>query len=45
MSRRGQALGDRIETGAELAAGLLLVATALVALLQVFCRYLLGDAP
>lgn len=37
-------LGDRIELGVEVAAILLLLATATVALLQVFCRYVLGDA-
>lgn len=37
-------LGDRIELGVEVAAILLLLATASVALLQVFCRYVLGDA-
>jgi len=37
-------LGDRIELGVEVAAVLLLLATATVALLQVFCRYVLGDA-
>jgi TRAP-type C4-dicarboxylate transport system permease small subunit len=37
-------LGDRIELAVEVAAILLLLATAFVALLQVFCRYVLGDA-
>jgi tripartite ATP-independent transporter DctM subunit len=37
-------VGDHIELGAELAAIALLLATAFVALLQVFCRYVLGDA-
>jgi tripartite ATP-independent transporter DctM subunit len=37
-------LGDRIELAVEVAAILLLLATAFVALLQVFCRYVLGHA-
>lgn len=39
-----QRLGDWVERGAEAGAAVLLLAMTGVALLQVFCRYVLGDA-